>query len=119
MKHDEARLQTACVMYCRAQYRDIVVHYVQNEFKGNAISGRIAKTMGKLAGFPDLLVFLPSAKVLLIEFKSNKGTLSKEQKDLHPRLEALGHSVFIVRDFDSFKSIIDQAYRAAIRKDDK
>ena len=51
---------------------------------------------GALAGIPDLQICLEGGKVIWIELKRTKGgVLSPAQKEIHARLEALGHTVII------------------------
>tara|TARA_R110000796_G_scaffold44957_3_gene109208 strand:- start:6047 stop:6367 length:321 start_codon:yes stop_codon:yes gene_type:complete len=54
------------------------------------------KDPGAMSGIPDLQICLEGGKVIWIELKRRKGgTVSKVQKEIHARLEALGHTVII------------------------
>lgn len=56
-----------------------------------------AKATGLTAGHPDLTVFLPGARIAMIENKAEKGRLSWEQVERHAALKQLGHVVEVVR----------------------
>lgn len=56
-----------------------------------------AKAVGLIAGHPDLSIWLSGGMVILIELKTSKGVLSKEQKEHHARLKTLGHNVYTVK----------------------
>lgn len=59
-----------------------------------------------MTGWPDLLIYLPHGRHLLVEFKSTLGKLSKDQVVVFADLEANGHPVQIIRSFDDFKDMI-------------
>lgn len=52
-------------------------------------------------GVPDRIVFFPH-KIYLVEMKAPGGQLRPSQRIQHPRLEALGHKVYV---FESRKQI--------------
>lgn len=54
----------------------------------------IAKATGLEPGEPDVRVYLPAGRLLLIEYKrGTKGKRSQEQIDTHGQLAELGHDV--------------------------
>jgi hypothetical protein len=59
-----------------------------------------------MTGWPDLLIFLPRGRHLFVELKSEKGTISKDQRMIFSDLEAKGHRIEIIRSFGSFKDLI-------------
>jgi hypothetical protein len=63
----------------------------------SAIEGARKKRKYCVAGFPDLAVFFRGRLVLLELKRSRGGQLSPAQKALHPRLEAAGFPVQVVR----------------------
>ncbi len=73
---------------------------------GKAFIGSIYKLMGLQAGIPDLHFIRDKDFSCYFEFKEPKGSLTKSQKIMIPRLRALGHIVHIVDNIDSFESII-------------
>jgi len=56
-----------------------------------------AKATGLTAGHPDLTIFLPNARVAMIENKAENGRLSLEQKERHAALKAIGHTVEVIK----------------------
>lgn len=87
----EAALQAKCRDYCRR--------------KGYLFL-RITPASGQ-NGFPDCIVYAKSGAHYLIEFKTATGYLSGSQKAKHKELEKLGFAVHVVRDFATFKSLVN------------
>lgn len=56
-----------------------------------------AKATGMTPGEPDLRVYLPGGRLAFIENKTAKGRLSPAQQSRHAALQALGHTVVVVR----------------------
>ena len=122
MRHEESKLQQQCVAWFRAQYPQyaMLLTHVPNEGNGNRVSGAIHKAEGTVAGVPDLLLFMPahystsgtetfymSYCALGIEFKTEKGKQSQQQKDFQKIFEAAGYRYIRVRSFDEFKKSIN------------
>ena len=63
----------------------------------SAIEGGRKKRLGCLAGWPDCSIWWHGRVVLLELKRSRGGQLSPAQKALHPRLEAAGFPVAVVR----------------------
>lgn len=127
MKHDESNLQQQCVAWFRAEYPQfamLLVHPI-NEGSGHTEMDRrrqgIHKAEGAVAGVPDLLFFLPSFSHLKseilksfwvevnglgIEFKTERGKQSPEQKKFQRYFEAAGYGYHIVRSIEEFKVLI-------------
>jgi len=59
-------------------------------------------------GWADNFIFLPKRLVVLIELKSETGTLRKEQKEKRLTLEFLGHHVYQARSFRRVVEIIQR-----------
>ena len=57
------------------------------------------------AGWPDLTIYMPEGKILLIELKSGNKKLRKEQQELRKMLAWLNHNVHVVRSFKHFMEI--------------
>lgn len=68
-----------------------------------------AKATGLTAGHPDLTIFLPGGRVAMIENKAENGRLSKEQKERHAALAAIGHTVEVVK-----AATVDEAASMAV-----
>lgn len=96
MKHEESRLQTAAVQYCRLKgYRTIKGNY---EDKIDARSGAREKAMGYERGTPEDTFF--------VEFKSGKGRQTPEQKEMQKWYEQTGRKYFVCRSINEFVNIL-------------
>ena len=117
MKHLEEDLQIKCVNWFNLQHPDMILHHSPNGGKRNAREAARFKAMGTLSGFPDLFLakikfidlgdgfeFVPG---LFIELKSEKGTLTENQKKIHKQLEKEGYHVAVCRTFEEFVRIIE------------
>lgn len=56
-------------------------------------------------GVSDVVVVLKN-KTLYIEFKTETGTQSDEQKDFQKTVTNLGHEYYLIRSFEQFKELI-------------
>lgn len=93
---DERSEQVAVVNWARRE--GLFIYAVPNGGRRNAKEAMGLKREGVLAGIPDLQVVLPDGRVLWVEMKKRKGgTVSKVQKDIHTKLEELGHSVCVAK----------------------
>lgn len=85
----------------------------QNASKRGPVAAAEAKRTGMEAGEPDLRIYTRCAdavsRVVLIENKNGGGYLSKEQKERHEALEAIGFRVWTIKTDDK-----DRAAKAAI-----
>ena len=61
------------------------------------LGGLSFKLVPSHAGLPDRLVILPGLSPLLVELKTDTGTLEKSQQVLFNRLSRLGTDVYVVR----------------------
>ena len=108
----ERDLQRLIVSYVRRCCPHVILAATVNEQAGTGTVqqrmrfGQMRKLSGVLSGAPDLTLFLPGGRVLLVELKAPKGVMSDAQKDLHPRLAALGHVVCIVRSLEEMKEAL-------------
>tara|TARA_R110000744_G_scaffold80963_1_gene159102 strand:+ start:405 stop:800 length:396 start_codon:yes stop_codon:yes gene_type:complete len=100
-EHEEQR---AFVSIFRKSFKPVRIFAIPNGGKrGKAEAGRL-KAEGVSAGVPDL--FVPEW-LLWIEFKrQTKGTVSKEQKEWHEYLTAIGHSVKICKGAEDAREIV-------------
>lgn len=66
-------------------------------------------------GWPDLEIYPANGRVFFVEFKTPRGSMSKEQREVKAMLEQRGYQVYIVRDFAAFRVIVDaEMFRRAI-----
>lgn len=59
-----------------------------------------------MAGFPDLIIFLPNTELLLVELKSEVGVQSDDQKAFQKDVHPFGHFVYIVRQVPAFERLL-------------
>lgn len=102
---DESYIQNLCESY-------LTMRHLPYLHLTTAIKRRIAGRFYTLpvegmTGYQDLIIFLPKARVLLVELKSEKGKLSDDQKRVFAELGKKAHLVFTVRSFDEFKELLD------------
>jgi len=87
----ESRLQAKCLKYCREHGYPVFHDYSK---KANA------------AGWPDLFIYLPEGRHVLIELKAGNRKLRKEQEALKINLSYLGHGVEVCRSYKRFLEIM-------------
>jgi len=106
MGQPEEHLQQACNQYLellRARYIHLPKRTTQRLWdKRLGVPAHVAAEASRaLKGVPDLIIFGKDGACLLVELKSGKGVLTKEQK------EWLGYGLLVIRDFNSFKAKAD------------
>lgn len=106
MKQQESILQSNCVKWFRYQYPKALIFAVPNGGSRNLIEAKKLKKEGVMAGVSDLIVVFKN-RMLFIEMKTEKGRQSKTQKEFQNRITALGYEYHICRNFDEFKSTIE------------
>ena len=95
-EHD---LQVACCQYLAAQERAGHLTYAadMNGLKTATKRGAaLAKAAGMRAGEPDLRIYLPGGRLLLVELKRAKGRVSAAQTERHAALAKHGHHVVTI-----------------------
>lgn len=106
MRHIEETTQTECVKWFTLQYRKfaLLLHHSPNGGFRNPREAHRFKLMGTRAGFPDLILLIPSGgfHALFVEFKSPKGTQRTTQKEYQKAVEAQGYKYVIVRSVIEF-----------------
>lgn len=65
------------------------------------------RTMGVVAGVPDICVCLNNGVTIWLEVKGTSTTLSANQKEFHEKLTSLGHKVFIVKSVEDVIAILN------------
>jgi len=106
-KHPEFDLQSGCVYWFRKNYRNSLIWSTPNE----AAATRAAhfRKLGMLAGVSDTVIVMPN-RVLFVEFKSEDGCQSREQKAFERKIRRLGFEYHVVRSEEQFKDIITGNY---------
>jgi len=101
IKREEAREQARLVAGLRKKWAPMpeefrpIIFAVPNGGARDAREGANLKVQGVLAGVPDLIMLIPLGVTCLIEMKARDGTISKPQHELHPHIEALGHTLIV------------------------
>ena len=74
------------------------------------------KATGYVKGFPDLQICEPNGKYfgLFIEVKTEKGVVSKEQKEWIKQLNKRGYYATYVKGFDEAIKVIDDYFKGTI-----
>lgn len=114
MKFDESKIQQACIKWFRYHMPKIVICSIPN---GAMLSGdkmqrirqwKRLQSEGALPGIPDVFIAMRNDKNngLFIEFKSEKGKLTEQQKMIHAMLINAGYAVKVCRSLDEFMSVV-------------
>ena len=110
MRHEESRIQQACVKWFRLQYPRFKLNLfaVPNGGLRGKFEAAIMKMEGVTAGVADLLFLFPSKGYhgLCIEMKTAKGKQQATQKEWQKTIEQCGYKYVICRSFDDFKTEI-------------
>lgn len=106
MRHEESRLQQACVRWFSLQYRDIreLLFAVPNGGYRNAREAARFKMEGVRAGVSDLILLLPRGGygALCIELKTDTGKLTALQKEWLKKAETAGNRCVVCRSLEEF-----------------
>lgn len=117
MRHEEDNLQMACVRYFGLQFPGVakLLHHSPNGGRRNAREAARFKAMGTRAGFPDLILLLPSAdgqyRFLAIELKTKAGRQSEHQKDYEQLITEHGGKYVVVRSVEEFIEVVNDYLR--------
>lgn len=76
-----------------------------NEGKRTVQYTQKLKAMGLKAGFPDFDFTPAHGQRVFIEFKRKGGKARKDQDEIHESLQAAGHEVYVIDDFDNFVAL--------------
>lgn len=120
----ESTLQIQCVEYMTIlaqKHNDLVFFSIPNEgimfslraFKipENTIAAIVNhfKKMGMLSGIFDFQILYKS-KFLFMEFKSEIGVLSNNQKIIFKKIEQSGFKIYIIKTFENFKQLLFEEF---------
>ena len=85
------------------------VHFfaVPNGIRTTEWGARRARQEGMKAGAPDLYIYWPGGDCWL-EFKSAKGRIDENQREMHERLSRCGKAVAVVRSIDEAVDFVRQ-----------
>lgn len=79
---NEFEIQKTFKDWCDKQNFILLHWHVPNGMKSSVKDGFNFKQIGLKKGIPDYWVLLKNKRLIVIEFKSNKGSLSEEQKKI-------------------------------------
>ena len=114
MRHLEDNIQIACVQWFSLQFPDLalLLHHSPNGGKRNAMEAARFKKLGTRAGFPDLILLLPSSgfHALLIEMKTEqKGSKQTDNQIAYEEAARRnGYKYVVCRSFDEFNREIKE-----------
>lgn len=91
MKRPEQAFHQSVASYINAAYPALLWWHTPNASgnRGPRLGG-ILKSMGVLAGTPDIALVLPNGTAAFVELKASKGSLSPAQKTFRDRASAMG-----------------------------
>ena len=110
-RQTESREQQVVVKYFRLtypQYKKNLSSFA-NQGKRTLRNGARMKAEGMTRGYPDFAIYVARGGFfgLFVEMKTPKGTVEKEQKEIHEALRAEGYAVVVKRGVDEAIKEID------------
>ena len=110
--HHEAAIHKASVAYLAEKYPGTITYrHDGGDQVGHAKGNIIAREGGRCKGAPDLYIVLKGADGsggLAVEFKSEAGRVSKDQRDAHQRMRTQGINVNVVRSVEEFECVLHE-----------
>jgi hypothetical protein len=103
-RHEESKLQKACVSWFRMQYPECVLFSVPNGGFRNPKEAAILKSEGVLPGAADLFLAFPNKGFMgfFIEMKYGTGRQSASQINFQKKVEAAGYRYKLINNLDDF-----------------
>jgi glutathionylspermidine synthase len=102
----EIKLQSMCFLWHWNNYPDergLLCYNLNNS--ANKIQGNQNKALGLIKGRSDM-VYYKNGKAVMLEFKTETGTQSIEQKKWQEKIENQGFEYYLVRSLKQFQEII-------------
>jgi len=116
-KREEDRFQMICVDWFKLQYPRKILYHIVNSLQFVAGSDRGSfigalkrlVRMGLKKGMPDLCIAEPRGPYcgLYIEMKTLENDAEEHQIDIHLRLRRNRYAVYICKEFDQFRLIVN------------
>lgn len=115
-RHEESKLQIACVTWFRLQYPEYVLFAVPNGGFRNAKEAKILKDEGVLAGVADLFLMFPNHGYMgmFIEMKYGKGRQSTNQAEFQVKAERFGYKYIVVNSLEDFMQEVNSYIKIKI-----
>lgn len=111
MNHNESELQSSCKRWFDYQFPKLrqICFAIPNGSRRDKITGAILKKEGVVSGCPDMILLKQSNGFgsLCIEFKTQIGRQSENQKLWQQSAETAGNKYVICRSFDQFRTEIE------------
>lgn len=105
-QYPEDALQKAVVEWCDwALPDDALCFAIPNGGKRSKVVAALLKATGVKAGIPDLCIVW-RGRALFVELKSARGSLSREQREMHRKLTFCGCEVWTVRALDQMEYLL-------------
>lgn len=109
----EDNLQAECYKwynntYCLKHHKPRhSIFSVPNGGTRNSFEAAKFKATGLKPGVADIIILMPEAKTIFVEFKTDTGVQSDVQKDFEAVVKDLGFEYHIIRSFEQFKELIE------------
>jgi hypothetical protein len=105
----EHQIQSAFFSWWNLVYRIPLAWAIPNGGKRHPAVGRKLREEGVRPGVPDVFIAIPVPDYsgLFLEFKSRRGAVTAEQKNLHQYLRNMGYAVEVVRSVDEAITITE------------
>jgi len=123
MSQLEVYLQMTIIAMLRNLYPDFVINLSLNGISLNGLSSRqksqiIAqcKREGMENGIQDFSLYLPEGHILNLELKTTKGKQSVDQLAIQAKLEALGHTYHVIREYREVFALIAEHTSKSYRR---
>ena len=104
----EIKLQSTCFLWHWNNYpneRGLLCYNLNNS--ANKIQGNQNKALGLIKGRSDM-VYYKNGKAIMLEFKTETGTQSKEQKEWEKMIKSEGFEYRVIRTFYEFTNVIHE-----------
>jgi hypothetical protein len=95
VRWSENDLQAAVVQWLRRNGFDVAAD--QGGLRTSRRQAGLAKIGGLIAGEPDLRIYLAGGRLLMVEMKTARGSVSKVQRERHAKLRSLGFDIEVLK----------------------
>ena len=95
VRWSENDLQAAVVQWLRRNGFDVAAD--QGGLRTSRRQAGLAKQSGLIAGEADLRIYLNGGRLLMVEMKTARGSVSKVQRERHAKLRGLGFDIEVLK----------------------
>lgn len=108
MNKIEHEIQSDCVKWFRAKYKNGIIFSVPNAQQRNYATLNYQKAEGLLTGAPDTVIVLPNGVTFFAEFKKPGGKQSSEQISIQEKFDKISEDLYwIVTSKSDFITIVE------------